>query len=80
VRIVIDAYAWIGIFIGSRSGEKAKEVLERAEETYTPDIIIAEIALKYLREGMGEEIILERLTAMDEASEILSGPQDLGPL
>jgi predicted nucleic acid-binding protein len=71
VKTVIDTYAWIEIFIGSKSGEKAKEMLQKAEETYTPDIVIAEIARKYLREGMKEQIILERLTTIEETSEII---------
>jgi predicted nucleic acid-binding protein len=71
VKTVIDTYAWIEIFIGSKSGEKAKEILQKAEETYTPDVVIAEIARKYLREGMKEQTILERLTTIEETSEII---------
>jgi predicted nucleic acid-binding protein len=71
VKTVIDTYAWIEIFIGSTTGEKAKDTLQKAEETYTPDIVIAEIARKYLREGMKEQIILERLTIIEETSEII---------
>jgi len=48
VRIVADTYAWIELFIGSE----------------TPDIVLAEIARKYLREGVGKGIIIERLKLM----------------
>lgn len=71
MKTVIDTYAWIEIFIGSKSGEKAKEMLQKAEETYTPDVVIAEIARKYLREGMKEQTIRERLTTIEETSEII---------
>jgi len=71
VKTVIDTYAWIEIFIGSKNGEKAKEILQRAEETYTPDIVIAETARKYLREGMKEQTIRERLTTIEETSDII---------
>jgi predicted nucleic acid-binding protein len=71
VKTVIDTYAWIEIFIGSKSGEKAKEILQKTEETYTPDIVLAEIARKYLREGMKEQTILERLTTIEETSNII---------
>jgi predicted nucleic acid-binding protein len=71
VKTVIDAYAWIEIFIGSKNGEKAKEILQKAEETFTPGVVLAEIARKYLREGMEEQIILERLTTIEETSEII---------
>jgi len=70
VKTVIDTYAWIEIFIGSKNGEKAREILRKAEETYTPDVVIAEIARKYLREGMKEQTILERLKTIEETSEI----------
>ena len=71
MKTVIDTYAWIEIFIGSKSGERAKEMLQKAEETYTPDVVIAEIARKYLREGMKEQTIRERLTTIEETSEII---------
>lgn len=71
MKTVIDTYAWIEIFIGSKSGEKARGILQKAEETYTPDVVIAEIARKYLREGMKEKTILERLTTIEETSEII---------
>ena len=72
MKIVVDSYAWIEIFIGSKGGGKAKEILEKAEETYTPDVVMAEIARKYMREGMKEHAILERLTTIEETSEIVS--------
>ncbi|MEM3697400.1 MAG: PIN domain-containing protein [Candidatus Bathyarchaeia archaeon] len=68
--VVIDAYAWIEIFIGSQKGEKAKEILQKAEEAYTPDIVLAEIARKYMREGAKEQTIHERLKTIEETSEI----------
>jgi len=71
VKTVIDTYAWIEIFIGSKNGEKAREILQEADETYTPDIVTAEIARKYLREGMREQTILERLTTIEETSDII---------
>jgi predicted nucleic acid-binding protein len=71
VRTVIDTYAWIEIFIGSKGGEKAKEILQKSEEIYTPDIVIAEIARKYLRDGIEEKAILERLVIIEEISEII---------
>ena len=71
MKIVIDTYAWIEIFIGSKMGEKAKGILQKSEEIYTPDIVIAEIARKYLREGVNEKVILERLTTIEETSEII---------
>lgn len=70
--VVIDSYAWIEIFIGSLQGEKAKETIQNAEEAYTPDIVLAEIARKYMHEGAKEQAIRERLRTIEETSEITS--------
>ena len=71
MRIVVDSYAWIEIFTGSRKGEEAKEDVQGAEE-YTPGIVLAEVARKYMREGIEETAISERLKVVEETSEITS--------
>jgi len=70
VKIVVDAYAWIELFIGSKKGERAKEKLEKAKEAYTPDTVLAEVARKYLREGVNQGAIMDRLRIITEASDI----------
>ncbi|MCX8181737.1 MAG: PIN domain-containing protein [Candidatus Methanomethyliaceae archaeon] len=70
VKVVIDAYAWVELFIGSKSGKKAMELIQNSDEAFTPDIVLAEVARKYLREGMDEETIQRRLTVIEEVSEI----------
>jgi len=72
VKIVVDAYAWIEIFIGSEKGKKAREELEKADEVYTPSTVLAEIARKYLLEGLNEEAVAHRLRIISEASDIVS--------
>jgi len=71
VKIVIDSYAWIEHFLGSEKGRKVDEVLENADEIYTPDIVLAEIARKYLREGVQTRIVNSRLEEITEASTII---------
>lgn len=56
---------------GLKSPSEAKEILQKAEETYTPDVVMAEIARKYMREGVEEKTILGRLTTIEETSEII---------
>jgi len=70
VRIVVDAYAWVEIFIGSRKGNRAREILAGARETYTPDVVMAEIARKYLREGVEQQVVIERLKIIAENSDV----------
>jgi predicted nucleic acid-binding protein len=70
VKIVIDSYAWIELFIGSAKGRKVKEILENADEVYTPGTVLAEIARKYIREGVEEKIVNIRLEQIIGASNI----------
>jgi len=69
VKIVIDTYAWIEIFIGSGKGNKARKILTETLEIHTPDIVLAEIARKYTREGIEQQVVLERLKTIVETSE-----------
>lgn len=71
MKIVLDAYAWVEIFVGSEKGLKAVEIIQKSEEIYTPDTTLAEIARKYLREGVGESDVAQRLAAMEELSDIV---------
>jgi predicted nucleic acid-binding protein len=73
VKIVIDTYAWIELLIGSEKGKKVKELIENAQEAYTPSIVLAETARKFLREGIDEKTIslwLEIITAASVITQI----------
>lgn len=69
VKIVADAYAWIELFSGSRKGKLVKTKMEEAEAVITPDSVLAEVARKYLREGIEERLVRQRLSLILEASE-----------
>ncbi len=71
MKIVTDSYAWVEHFIGSAKGRKVDELLENADEVYTPDIVLAEIARKYIREGVEPETVNIRLEEIAEASSIV---------
>jgi predicted nucleic acid-binding protein len=47
-----------------------KDILESAEEIYTPGTVLAEIARKYLREGASEKTVKARLQTISSASNI----------
>lgn len=70
MKIVIDAYAWIEVFLGSEKGRKVKEILEQADELFTPDTVLAEIARKYQREGADERTTDARLETITTASNV----------
>lgn len=69
MKIVIDSYAWIEIFSGSTKGEEARNSIAGADSVFTPDIVLAEVARKYSREGVGETTIRKRLTTILDTSE-----------
>jgi predicted nucleic acid-binding protein len=49
MKYVIDSYAWIEYFIGSRIGETVKSLIENSEEKITPTICLAEVYAKTLK-------------------------------
>lgn len=54
-KIIVDSYAWIEYFRGSKEGEKAKEFIEGNYILLTPTVVIAELSDKYRREGKSED-------------------------
>jgi predicted nucleic acid-binding protein len=62
VKIIVDSYAWIEIFLGSAAGGEAREKIMKADQVFTPDTVLAEIARKYHR----EEIALDSAKAYEE--------------
>ena len=77
MRIVVDSYAWIELFLGSPMGSKVRELIETADESFTPDSVLAELSRKYFREGAAEKLVRERLSAVQGASQIVNITPDL---
>ncbi len=76
-KIVVDAYAWIEVFLGSEPGRRAKGIIEEAENVLTPGTVLAEVARKYVREGTAESTVRKRLATMLETSELVEVDSDL---
>jgi predicted nucleic acid-binding protein len=49
MKYVIDSYAWIEYFMGTRMGETVKSLIENSEEKFTPTICLAEVYSKTLK-------------------------------
>ena len=47
---VLDSFAWIEYYLGSRRGEKVKSFIE-SKKCLTPTIVIAELSAKYSKEN-----------------------------
>ncbi len=73
----MDSYAWIELFLGSSMGSRVRQLVESAEDAYTPDSVLAELARKYFREGVSEKLVRERLAAVQGASHVITIGPDL---
>lgn len=49
MKYIIDSYAWIEYFMGTKAGEKVKPIIEGLEEKITPTICLAEVYAKTLK-------------------------------
>lgn len=49
MKYVIDSYAWLEYFMGTKVGERVKEIIENSEEKITPTICLAEVYAKTLK-------------------------------
>ena len=77
VKIVIDSYAWIEIFLGSEKGQFASKTIEESDQAITPGIVLAEISRKYIREGVSEQSIHKRLATISQSSELSTIDEDI---
>ena len=71
MRVLVDSYAWVELFLGSGKGGRVRELIESADEAFTPDTVLAELSRKYLREKFPERLVRERLSAVQGASHVL---------
>jgi len=80
MKIVVDAYAWIEVFLGSETGQRAKSIIEDAEGVLTPGTVLAGLrdhgAQEVEREA-AEPTVRKRLATMLEASEAVDVDADL---
>ena len=68
MRLVVDSYAWVELFLGGQKGEKVRRLIADADELRTPDIVLAEISRKYARERIDARRVRSRLETIMSAS------------
>ncbi|MFH1054675.1 MAG: type II toxin-antitoxin system VapC family toxin [Candidatus Altiarchaeota archaeon] len=78
-RYVIDSYAWIEYFRGSKAGGASREYIESGG-AMTPTIVLAELSDKYRREkidSLDEDLFFikskSQILSLDEETAILAG-------
>ena len=67
---IVDSFAWIEFLAGSRNEDKIRTTLAKADVVVTPDIVLAEVARKLLRDNVGAEEVRRKLLDMATLSEI----------
>ena len=68
MKLVVDSYAWIELFLGSQKGLKVRRMMIDADEVRTPDVVLAEISRKYMREKAEKDTVKSRLETITSAS------------
>ena len=76
MSLTIDSYAWIELIRGTNLGLRSKGLIELAEQTFTPAIVLAEVALRCVHDGMKESMVRQELQSMAESSMVV--PIDVG--
>ena len=49
MKYVIDSYAWLEYFMGTKAGQSIKSIIENSEEKLTPTVCLAEVYCKTLK-------------------------------
>lgn len=68
---MIDSYAWIEQFSGTANAVKLREIFLNADVLYTPDVVLAEVARKYVRDKVDDNIVKVRLQQIGENSKVV---------
>ena len=68
MKLVVDSHAWIELFLGSQKGLKVRRMIMDADEVRTPDVVLAEISRKYMREKAEKDTVKSRLETITSAS------------
>ncbi len=69
MKYVIDSFAWIEYFMGTKKGEKIKPLIESTEEKITPTICLSEVYAKTLKTE-NQDLAEKQRTFIKEKSSI----------
>ena len=68
--LIIDSYAWIEFLVGGRKGLEVRRRLESADHLVTPDLVLAEVARKFGRDGQPERQVQGHLRVITALSDV----------
>jgi predicted nucleic acid-binding protein len=64
----VDSYGWVELFLGGQKGQRVRRIIAEADEVRTPDVVLAELSRKYLRENAEVSVVRSRLQTITSAS------------
>ncbi len=67
---IVDSFAWIEFLAGSEHEAKVRECLATADSVTTPDVVLAEVACKLCRDGIGQEIVRKKVADICTLSQV----------
>ena len=71
MTLIVDSYAWIEFLSAGKHGPAVRTHLESSELMLTPDIVLAEVARKYGREGMESRQVEGHLRSITALSDVV---------
>lgn len=74
---IVDTYAWLEFLSGTALGLRVGETLGTAELVVTPDIVVAEVARKFSRDGASPLLTRRRLAELGTLSRIFPVTADV---
>lgn len=69
--MIVDSYAWVEFLEAGRDGPQVREHFEASTGLVTPDIVLAEVARVFARQGMERSFIAGHLRSIGALSAVL---------
>lgn len=70
MTLIIDSYAWIEFLTGGPQGPEVRRHFESEDLLITPDLVLAEVARKFARDGQSEALVQGHLRVITALSDI----------
>jgi len=71
LTVIVDSYAWVEFLTAGPRGSTVRERLESPGELVTPDIVLAEVARVFARQGMKRAQVEGHLRSIGALSTVL---------
>ena len=72
MTLIVDSFAWVEFLLAGKAGPRVRDHIESPEELATPDIVLAEVARVFGRQGMPPNMIEGHLRSIGALSSVRS--------